>query len=188
VHVDAMLRQHLDGCRACAAEERLERLLRRDLGALCDEPPPPIDVGERVMRQVAELARPRSDELPTRQLGWAALVAAAWVAALVGGLVLLAPDLPALYEGSRELAGAVGGVLSGLGSALMAVLTLPLELARAALTVLKALGGQLAPAQPVGVAVVALAYVAMAATITLVVGRDLRRALPAPINGRKGEP
>ena len=186
--IDPALRGHLERCPSCAAEERLERLLRKDLGALRDEPFPAIDVREEVMARVRRAGRPVRDEVPPRQLGWAALVVAAWVLVLLGGLGLLLPDLPELFEETRGLGRALGAAVAGLVPVLLTLLALPLKLAGVALRTLGALGSLVGRLQPLGMTAVAISYVVMAATIALVVGRDLRRALPALAEGRKDGP
>lgn len=183
--IDPVLRGHLDRCPDCTAEEQLETLLRRDLAALRDERPPAIDVRGAVMERVLQAGRIDRGEVPTRQLGWAALLAAVWVAALVGGLALILPDLPALFEGTRDLGRALGDVVTGLVPVLLTLLALPLKLAGVAIKMLGALAPLVGRLQPVGATAVGIACVAMALTIALVVGRDLRRGLPARIQRRE---
>ena len=180
---ESALLAHLQVCPRCAEEARAERLLAHAIGSLREEYPHEIDIRPRVGLRLAGL-RPRDlEEVPARQLGWAAVGAAACLAALAAGFWVLLPDLPPLLDGAASLASSLGGVLEGLVRTLLALLALPFKLLGALLRMLGAFGSLLARLEPVAIAAVALGYAGMAATVTLVLGRDLRR----PLLARRGK-
>jgi len=176
---ESALQAHLERCPRCAAEARVEQSLGNALLSLREEYPHEIDLRPRVGRRLAAL-RPRDlEEVPDRQLGWAAAFAAACLAGLAAGLWFLLPDLPPLVEGVAGLLSGLGGALEGLARALLALLALPFKLLGVLASVLSACGSMLARLEPVAVAVVALGYATMAATVTLVLKRDIRKPLLA---------
>jgi hypothetical protein len=176
---EASLRAHLERCPRCAEEARVEGLLGEALLSLRGEYPHELDVRGRVGRDLDAL-RPRAlEEVPARQLGWAAAFAVACLAGLIAGLWLLAPELSPMLDGAAGLLSSLGGLLEGLGRAALALIALPFKLLGVLARVLAACGSLLARLEPVAVAVVALGYVAMAATVTLILGRDIRRPLLA---------
>lgn len=177
---ESALRAHLQACPRCAAEARLEGALSDALQSLREEYPHEIDVRPRVSQGLAALRPHDFDEVPARQLGWAAGFATACLAGMAGGLWFLLPDLHPLLDGAAGLASGLAGVLQGLARALLALLALPIKLLGVLAGLLTACGSLLARLEPVAVAAIALSYAAMAATVTLVLGRDLRRPLLAP--------
>jgi hypothetical protein len=173
------LRLHLEGCPDCAAEERIERLLRGELSALREEIPCALDVHARVMPRIRSLRGVEREEVPARHLGWAGALAAACFVALLGGLWLLLPELPALVRVTSGLISSLGSAALILSASLLTLIALPFKLIGIAIDTLEALGPLASWLEPVGLSAVGLSYAAMAATITLVVGRDLKRPLPA---------
>jgi hypothetical protein len=176
---ESALRAHLEVCPRCAAEARVEESLGDALLSLRGEYPYRVDVRVRVGRRLSDLRPSDLEEVPARQLGWAAVFAAACVAGLVAGFWLLLPDLPSLLDGAAGLASALGGILQGLARALLALLVLPFKLLGVLVRMLGTFGSMLSRLEPVAVAAMALGYAAMATTVTLVLGRDIRRLLPA---------
>lgn len=176
---EAALRAHLERCPRCAAEARVEGLLGEALLSLRGDCPHELDVSARVGGRL-HLLRPQDfEEVPARQLGWAAAFAVACLGGLIAGFWFLLPDLPPLLDGAAGVASSLGGALEGLARAALALLALPVKLLGVLVRMLTACGTLLARLEPVAVAVVGLGYAAMAATITLVLGRDLRRPLLA---------
>jgi hypothetical protein len=176
---ESALRAHLEHCPDCAAEARVERALGHALLSLREEYPHELDVLPRVGRRLAALRSHDLEEVPARQLGWAGAFATACLIGLAAGLWFLLPDLPPLLKTATGLASSLGGILEGLGRVLLALIVLPLKLLGVLARVLAGCGSLLARLEPVAVAAVALGYATMAATVTLVLGRDLRRPLLA---------
>lgn len=183
---EADLRAHLERCADCAVEARVERTLGRALLSLREEYPHELDVLPRVGRRLAALRPSDLEEVPARQLGWAGAFATACLVGLAAGLWFLLPDLPPLLDGASGLASSLGGALGGLGRALLALIALPFKLLGVLAGMLAACGSLLARLEPVAVAAVALGYATMAATVTLVLGRDIRRPLLAPRGKENG--
>jgi hypothetical protein len=173
------LSDHLERCPACAARERDERRMLRDLASLHGEIPWEVDVGPTVMERIQALGEINRDEISVAQLGWSAATAAVWVAVLIASLTWVVPDSAPLVAALAGSARAFGEALAAAGAALLALLALPFKLAGALAKPLGAFGTLLRQLEPLGITAVAASYAAMAATIFLVVGRDLRRALPA---------
>jgi hypothetical protein len=176
---DPVLRRHLEGCTACAEEDRVERLLREDLRSLREELPFPLDVRARVMPRIQALEPVERDEVPLRHLGWAAAFAAACFAGLLAGLWTLFPQIQSLLSTGGSLVASLGRAFSSVLAPVLTLIALPFKLAGTVIDALGALGPLVARLEPVGILAVGLSYAAMAAIITLVVGRDLRRPLPA---------
>ena len=151
----------------------------RDLLSLRGEIPWEIDVRSTVMERLRALGGIDRDEISVAQLGWSAAFASIWVLALLAGLGWLLPESVPLIGELAGLIRALGDAAAAAGAALLALLALPFKLAAILVKPLGALGTLLRQLEPLGVAAVAVSYAAMAATISLVVGRDLRRALPA---------
>jgi len=173
------LSEHLEHCAACAERERSEQRMLRDLLSLRGEIPWEIDVRSTVMERLRALGGIDRDEISVAQLGWSAAFASIWVLALLAGLGWLLPESVPLIGELAGLIRALGDAAAAAGAALLALLALPFKLAAILVKPLGALGTLLRQLEPLGVAAVAVSYAAMAATISLVVGRDLRRALPA---------
>jgi hypothetical protein len=173
------LRRHLESCPDCAAEERIERLLRDELSSLRQEIPHPVDVRTRVMPRIHTLVGVAREEVPARHLGWAGALAATCSVALLAGLWLLLPELPALLRVTGGLISSLGSAALVLSASLLTLIALPFKLIGIAIDTLGSLGPVASRLEPVGLVAVGLSYAAMAATITLVVGRDLKRPLPA---------
>jgi hypothetical protein len=173
----ARLERHLAGCAACAAAARVESRLTRELFTLRTEIPFEVDVAATVRQRIAALGPIERFEVPPRQLGWAA------AAAVAGAVALLVAVWGAREELGRLVADAavVTRELTRVGLALAGGLAgIRLVPARVALRAAAAVLGAAAPdgpgAPPAVVALTALGYAAMTVTITLLVGRDLRRS------------
>jgi len=177
---EAALRAHLESCPRCAAEARAEALLSDALRSLREPYPHEIEVRAAVSRRLRAAAPPEREEVPARQLGWAAAVATVCLAGLLFGLRLLLPELPPLLEPAASVAATLGGVLEGLGRVLLALLALPFKFFGVLFGILGALGSLLAKLEPAAIAAVAAGYAGIATTATLVLGRDLRRPQLAP--------
>lgn len=176
---EAALREHLTGCPQCAAQSALEERLRDGMSLLREDYPFEIDVRPRVLSRIAEIGRINRDEVPSWQLGWAAGLAVACFLGLLGGAWMLWIDAaPGLRQGIEALP-ALAGALGKLAAPILALVSLPFKLLGIGLKVLGALGTVLAELESVGVAGIALCYAMMGVTITLVLGRDFRRPLPA---------
>jgi hypothetical protein len=169
----ARLDRHLARCPVCAAEELAGRQIAEELARLRVAPPFEIDVRARVAARIAASAPGRRAEVSAAQLAWAIGGGSAVVALLVafsaGG-----PVDPA--SAWREAASAAGG----LGRAMAPVGTLIAGLASAAAQMLGALiaaaAGLAAPLRSLAWVATGFAMATMAATIALVVGRDVLRA------------
>jgi hypothetical protein len=179
---------HLERCPTCAIQERGEQRMLRDLASLRGEIPWEIDVRLTVMERIQMLGRIDRDEISVAQLGWSAAIAVLWVSVLFAGLGWLLPEGAPLIG---ELAGLLRALVdagAAAGAALLALLALPFKLAGILAKPLGAIGTLLKQLEPLGLAAVAVSYAAMAATISLVIGLDLRRALPALANDGEQTP
>jgi hypothetical protein len=176
---NAALRCHLGRCAACAAEERAERRLKTDLAILRSEFPQAIDIRRRVMREISGMGRIERDLVPARQIGWAAAAAIACSVGLLGSLPWLWPQLSPLLAEIEAMATTFGRVAVDLSAPLLTLLSLPFRLAGALLKTLDGIPSLLSRLEPAAIGTIAIGYMAMAATIALVVGRDLRKARPA---------
>jgi hypothetical protein len=173
------LRRHLESCESCRAEEAVERRLKLDLESLRRSFPHAIDVRSHVMRAIGSLGRVEREDIPARQLGWAAAAAIACGVALLGSLPWLLPELSPLLGQIKITAATFGRVLAELLSPLLSLITVPFKLAGLAYRLATLLISQLSRLEPAAIAATAFCYMAMAATITLIVGRDLRKTTPA---------
>jgi hypothetical protein len=176
---ESALRAHLESCPRCASESAVESDLGEALRSLREDYPRELDVLSRVERRLAALRPQDLEELPARQLGWAVVFAAASLLGLIAGFRVLLPDLATLLDGAGGLTSGLAGAAHGLVRALLPLLELPLKLLGVLLDMLHECGSLLSRLEPLAVAAVALGYGVMGATITLVLGRDLRRPLPA---------
>jgi hypothetical protein len=177
---ESALRGHLESCPACAAEERFEALLREELGALHDEIPYPLDVRGRVLPRISELGAVAREEVPARQLGWAAALCMACFLGLLAAFRSLLPELLGLAGAAVSTLSPLGAAAADLAAPVWTLIGLPFRLAAIAIESLASLVPLIGRLEPVGLVFVVLSYAAMAATITLVVGRDLRRPQPVP--------
>lgn len=177
------LERHLAGCDACRRESAIDRALSIELAALRVDYPHSIDVRERVLRGLDERRQPAAwDTVAPGQLGLAAAVAlaASIVVAISTGL-----GLDAITGGARQL----WTVIDTAGDALVPMARAALELAgiplRAVLTALASFSTAAAPLAerwlPSAIALTALAYVAMGATMARVIARGF---VAAPAIGR----
>jgi hypothetical protein len=173
------LRRHLERCRACAAEERIERCLKRELASLRGEFPHAIDIRRRVMRDISGLGSVEREVVPARQIGWAAAAAIACSLVLLGSLPWLWPQLPPLLADLKVMAATFGRVAVDLAAPLGTLLALPFKLAGVLFRSLAGFASLLSRLEPAAIGAIAICYMAMAATITLIVGRDLTQSRPA---------
>jgi len=171
----AALAAHLESCRACAAWEARERALTDTILALRVEPPFQIDVSARVVSRVSAADPPPADLLTAQQAGWFSAVALAFGTALLVGLWKLAPELPLLADTARAMLTGAGHVVTGLGAPMLAFVATLARSAGGTILSFKALYGPLQQVGPVAIAMIALCTTMMAASILLVLGRDLTR-------------
>ena len=170
------LAAHLTGCRACACREPAEAALDAGLAALRAAPAVEVEVTARVLARIADARPLPAGPATTGQLAWAAGAASAFALGLLVGLVRLLPDVPVLASEARIAATGIGQALSGLVAAIGGLAGGLAKLLGHAITALAALAGTLESLQPLALATVALSSLMMAASIALVVARDLRHA------------
>ena len=169
------LAAHLRSCPGCAAWEARERALTDAIHGLRVELPFPVDVSVRVASRVSAADPAPADRLTGRQAGWFSAVALACGTVLLVGLWKVAPDRLLLADTARAMLSGAGHIATGLGAPLLAmVATLARSLGGTASS-LKALYGPLQQVGPVAIATIALSTTMMAASILLVLGRDLTR-------------
>ena len=176
---DAALRRHLGRCACCAAEERFERRLKNELATLRGECPQTVNIRQRVMRELSGMGSVERDLVTPKQIGWAAAAAIACSIGLLGSLPWLWPQLTPLLAELKAMAATFGRIGADLTAPFLTLISLPFKLA---VTMLKSLSGfssLLSKLEPAAIGTIAICFMAMAATITLVVGRDLRKARPA---------
>jgi len=176
---NAALLRHLGRCDRCASEERFERRLKGELASLRGEFPRVIDVRQRVMHEISGLGRVERDLVTPRQVGWAAAAALACGLGLLGSLPWLWPQLAPVLAELKVLAATFGKVGADLTAPFLMLLSLPFKLAVAMLKSLTGLSSLLDKLEPAAIGTISICFMAMAATVTLVVGRDLRKARPA---------
>lgn len=175
------LRLHVENCPGCAEEAAVEKRLRLELASLRGEFPDAIDVRRRVMSAISGIGRVEREAVPARQIGWAAAAAIACGLGLLGSLPWLWPQLAPLMTDLTAMASTFGRIAADLAAPLWTLLALPFKLAGALLKSLAGFSSILSRLEPAAIAAIAICYTAMAATITLIVGRDLRKpslALP----------
>lgn len=176
--------RHLEGCEPCRAEQRAENRLKLDLESLRESFPHAIDVRPRVMREIGSLDRVEREHIPARQIGWAAAAAIACCLALLGSLPWLLPQVSPLLGQIKIMAATFGKVLVELASPLISLITVPFKLLGLAYRLAAVFVSQLSRLEPAAITAAAFCYMAMAATITLIVGRDLKKTTPA-VPGRE---
>ena len=167
---ETALERHLESCATCAAEARSEEALSRAFTSLRVEPDFEIDVRSSVMGRVRADPRPARHEVSDRQLAWGLLTAAAGAVALLIGAALLVPLLPAALRPLAPLGRAAGSLGRNALAYLGELIATPLRYIASLLEPLPELVGQ---AQISSLPVLLWGFGLMAATIVLVVGRDL---------------
>jgi hypothetical protein len=172
---EAALSLHLREYAACRRESLEAERMAVDLAGLRCDYPFEIDVRPRVLARLADLQRPSTTDVPTRQLGWAALAAGIAAVMLVGGFIELLPDLARLARGLLVAAGSLGDLIGRLLQPLSLVMTVPLRLAWG---LFKWAAPLLDGLQPLAIGAAAACTAAMVATIAVVLSRDLRRTHP----------
>jgi len=177
--LESALNRHLGRCSACLAEERFERNLRGELASLRGEFPQAIDIRRRVMSAISGMESVERELVPARQIGWAAAAAIACFIGLFGSLPWLWPQLSPLLADIEVMAATFGRVAADLAAPLITLLSLPFKLAGVLIRTLSGFASFLSRLEPAAIGTIAICYMAMAATITLVVGRDLMNVRPA---------
>jgi anti-sigma factor RsiW len=170
----ARLRAHIERCEACATSALDERRLSESLAVLRGEIPFEIDVTARVVRRIGEIAPKDHGDVPAWQLGWAAATAACLAVVVFASFVLVSGDLALV---ARDAWTAARGLTETLGrglSALLSLVAVPFRILVWLLDQLSRLGPLVARLEPFVVASSAGAIAIMAATVILVVSRDLR--------------
>ena len=165
---------HLQECSACADALKAEQRMIAEL-ALLGAAPVEVDVAARVMAAIEPHDRVSRDEVPARQLGWAAVAAglgALIVAASFGGQL---PKIEALLQSGAAIALNLLGFADALLAPVWALISIPFRLLGAVGEWLIGLAPQASRALPFARAGVAFGYLVMASTVLLVVIRDLRR-------------
>jgi hypothetical protein len=181
---EAQLKRHLEGCESCRAEVIIEHRLKLDLESLRGSFPHAIDVRPGVMREIVSLGPVEREDVPVRQIGWAAAAAIACCIALLGSLPSLLPEISPFLGQIKVMASTFGRVLAELVSPLLSLMTVPFKLVGLAYRLAAVFVSQLSRLEPAAITAIAFCYMAMAATITLVVGRDLKKTIPA-VPGRE---
>jgi hypothetical protein len=177
--LDGALCRHLEGCESCRAEHAVEQRLKLDLESLRGSFQHAIDVHGRVLREIGTLGGIEREVVPARQIGWAAAAALACCAALLGSLPWLLPEISPLLGQIKIMAATFGRVLAELVSPLISLITVPFKIMGLAYELAAVFFSQLSRLEPAAITAAACCYTAMAATITLVVGRDLKKTTPA---------
>jgi hypothetical protein len=175
------LRRHLESCESCRAEAAVENRLKAELESLRGSIPHLIDVRPHVMREIGSLGAIEREEVPARQIGWAAAVAIACCAGLLGSLPWLWPEISPLLGDLKIMASTLGKVIAGLAAPLVSLVAVPFKLIGLVYKLAAILFSHLSRLEPAAIAVTAFCYMAMATTITFTVGRDLKKtnlALP----------
>jgi hypothetical protein len=175
------LRLHIEHCPGCAAEEVLERRLKRELASLRGEFPHTIDIRRRVMREISSIGRVEREVVPARQIGWAAAAAIACGLGLLGSLAWFWPDVAPLLAELEVMAGTFGRIVADVAAPLITLLSLPFKLAGVLLKSLAGYASVLSRLEPAAIGAITICYMGMAVLITLIVGRDFRKpslALP----------
>jgi len=177
--LESALNLHLGRCSACIAEERFERRLRGELASLRGEFPQAIDIRGRVMREISGMVSVERELVPARQIGWAAAAAIACFIGLLGSLPWLWPQVTPLLADLKVMAVTFGRVAVDVSAPLITLLSLPFKLAGVMIRALSGFTTFLSRLEPVAIGTIAVCYMAMAATIALIVGRDLKKLRPA---------
>ena len=149
--------------------------LERMLTALREELPFEIDVSARVASGLEQLHPAALDRLPRRELAWSGGIAASIATALLVGLWQLAPSLPLMAIRARTLAGTLYSAISTLASPFEGFVAGTAKLLGDLVASFGKIAGSLENLQPVAILMVAVCTLMMAASIVLVVGRDIRR-------------
>lgn len=170
------LREHLAGCRSCAAYARASERLAGDLMRLRGTGIEVVDVVPRVMARIAVAGPPAREAVPPRQRGWiaawAAAVALAILATAVAQAGLLVDALERSADAARGLAAVGLALLAAARRSLGPFGSLGVD-AAAGLGRLVEAAGELLPSLP-SLALVAIVVVSL--TTVLVLRRDFRRA------------
>jgi predicted anti-sigma-YlaC factor YlaD len=164
---------HLARCARCAKLQAGMRILNAELARLRTEPPFEIDLAPHVRSRLPSLDPVDRAAVPARQLGWAAASAIAAGLTLVVFAALFAPQLSLGARQALGLLSSVRPIASGLASTIAAAVA---ALFGALGSVLDSLPVLLRTVEPVAMPFIVLGYLAMAATIISIVGRDLKTA------------
>lgn len=180
------LARHLARCAPCADRQLAAGRLSAGLTSSRIDLPFEIDVVPALLPRLAALPPIDREEVPVRQLGWAAAAGFACALLLLACVVPLFPELSGIARGGWLLGRALLAAAGDLARPMVSLLSLPFRLL-ASLQGLAAtvatLAGRL---EPLGAGAVALGYAAMALTIVIAVGRDLKA--PALPNQRGNRP
>ena len=176
---EAALRAHLGGCAACAEAARNEARLDAALALLTGEPRFRVNVAERVMTALDEMAPPRREPVPGRHLAWAGVAAAVLAFGVLVSGAFLAPSMLGIARGAGRATLETGGFLSLLGRAWIEALSSLKPLLGAAWDLLSAASVFVRTARPLFVGAAAVIVLAMLTMTAAVIGRDLRARIPA---------
>jgi len=176
---EAALRAHLEGCAACAEAAADEARLDAGLALLTGEPPFRVNVAERVMTALEEMAPPRREPVPGRHLAWAGVAAAVLAFVVLVSGAFLAPSMLGIARGAGRATLETGGFLSLLGRAWLEALSSLRPLLGAAWDLLSAASVFVRTARPLFVGAAAVIVLAMLTMTAAVIGRDLRARIPA---------
>jgi len=178
----AALDAHLHGCGDCAATERDELRLLGDLAGLRTEVPFDVEVTRRVLRQITGLGPVVREEVPARQLGWAAAIAVATTVGLSFVFFGSLPSYATLGAQIQGLAGNAARVVLGGAEVLWTLAAVPIKLLGVVFEALGALAPVLEWIQPAAGAVALLCYLAMTTTILTVLWRDWTARTPVLVD------
>jgi len=172
--------RHLSSCAACRSEAEFEVRVAGDLALLRGEILREIDIAPMVMARLERAPDVNREEVPARQLGFAAAAAVASGVGLLWALFGLRPEVSQLVRDMKLLAASLGTLLLQLVDATATLLAVPFKLV---LRLLQAIPPVLQNIQPVAITLVAVAAALMAVSIVFILGRDFKRAIPVPIGG-----
>ena len=135
-----------------------------ELEELASSEPPRIDVVARVLRAIDRMRPPSRDEAPVPALAAAVAASLAAAVALGAGAWAWGPEWTPLSTAVAAIAGVAGSILGATLDVLAAAIGAVSALARAA-----------RPLGPVFADLIVVGWIAAAATVAIVVGRDLTR-------------
>jgi anti-sigma factor RsiW len=177
------LEQHLQRCPACATEARIDAQWIAELARLRQAYPLPLDVAGRVVARVRDAERVERVEVHQRQLAWATVAAVACGLLFVFGAWSTLPEPGRLVEDGSILLGSAKWFFELVTTPLATLFGVVVTLVGSLLKTLAAVGSAMKQLLPAAWVATGLACLAMAATISAIVGRDLLG--PAPAYARK---
>ena len=178
---DAAVRldQHLQRCPACATEARIDAQWISELARLRQGYPLPLEVAGRVVARVRDGERVERVEVRHRQLAWATMAAVACGLLVAFGAWITLPEPIRLVEDGSILLGSATWLVELVTTPLATLLGVVVTLVGSLLKALAAVGSAMKQLLPAAWVATGLVCLAMAATISAIVGRDLLGSAPA---------